>query len=327
MDIKCKCHKDCIKTSMDVLQKIDYFYSPCDECSEWKFKKFEPLVEQLDPSQKIDAHWGRCSCGRRHLDVVMAHILMIMQKEGVKGENSTLREACVPLITPAYPLNSAPYLNKDTLVILSDEVNPKCAERIVKEVPQVKGVLKGNLKDTVGIKDSKSSPVTYELMAGCDMRLDIVQTPFGPLCISKNQGEIHIEFPKPVSPKVTTLKKAMEKYENPSVLDCTCGPGTLGIAALKGGAKRVVFNDIWYPAARTTGINLELNGFHVHFTGEKFGLIAKGKFWDVYSMDVLDLGAVLNETFDLCVVDAFPGVNTQSFVNAIADLCEEVVII
>lgn len=327
MDIKCKCNKDCIKTSADVLKKIDYFYSPCDKCPEWKFKKFKPLLEQLDPNQKIDANWRRCSCSRRHLDVVMAHILTVMQEEGVKGEKSTLRETCVPLLTPAYPITAAPYLDGDTLVILLGEVNQTCAERIVKEVPEVKGVLKGDIKDTVGIKDSESSPNTYELMAGCDMRLDIVQTPFGPLCIYKNQGEIHIEFPKPVPPKIITLNKALEKYKSPSVLDCTCGPGTLGIAALKKGAKRVVFNDIWYPAASTTALNLEVNGFPVDLTKNEHRLIAKGKFWDVYCMDILKLGSVLNETFDLCVVDTFPGVNTKSFVNAVEGLCKEIVII
>ncbi len=63
-----------------------------------------------------------------------------------------------------------------------------------------------------------------------------------------------MEFSKPVSPKVEALKKVIEKYKNPSVLDCTCGPGTLGITCLKAGAKRVVFNDIWYPAAKMTFI-------------------------------------------------------------------------
>ena len=163
------------------------------------------------------------------------------------------------------------------------------------------------------------------LAVTCDWIL--FNTPFGPLLIYKNQGEIHIEFPKPLSPKIITLNNALKKYEYPSVLDCTCGPGTLGIAALKGGAKRVVFNDLWYPAAYTTALNLELNGFPVEITDKSHGLIAKGKFWEVYSLDVVDLGSALNETFDLGVVDTFPGVNTERFLQALKDLCKEVVII
>lgn len=327
MDIKCRCNQECIKTPADILEELESKYYPCSKCSELRFKKFKPLLEQLDLPKKIDAKWEKCSCGRRHLDVVVAHILTIMQSEGVKDETSTLRDTCVPLITPAYPLKTAPYLSKDTLVILSPDINKKCAERILKEVPEVKGVLKGDIKETVGIKDSRTQPNVYELLAGCDMRSDLVQTPFGPIIIYKNQGEIHIEFPKPVSPKITNLKKAMDNYENPDILDCTCGPGTLGIAALKGGAKRVVFNDLWYPAARTTALNLEVNGFPVELSDQKQGLIARGESWDVYCMDVHELGSVLKEKFNICVVDTFPGVDTKDFKESIGSLCQEVIII
>jgi 2-polyprenyl-3-methyl-5-hydroxy-6-metoxy-1,4-benzoquinol methylase len=327
MDLKCRCNQECIKPPADVLEKLESAYYPCRNCPELRLKKFKPLLEQLDPNQKIDAKWEKCTCGRRHLDVVVAHILTIMQKEGVKDENSKLRDACVPLITPAYPLKTAPYLSEDSLVILSFDVNKECAEKILEEVPEVKGILKGDIKETVGIKNSKSSPHVYELLAGCDMRSDLVQTPFGPILIYKHQGEIHIEFPKPVSPKITLLNAAIEKYEDPKILDCTCGPGTLGIAALKGGAKRVVFNDLWYPAAHTTALNLEVNGFPVELSGQKQGLIASGKFGDVYCLDVKELGSILKDRFDICLVDTFPGVDTNEFSEAINSLCQEIVII
>ena len=45
--------------------------------------------------------------------------------------------------------------------------------------------------------------------------------------------------------KIENLIKVLEKYDKPTVLDCTCGPGTLGIAALKAGAGKVIFNDLW----------------------------------------------------------------------------------
>ena len=327
MDIKCRCRGECIKEPSEILMKMKSAYSPCESCAEWNFKKFTPLKRQLEPTQKIDKSWGRCLCGRRHLDVVMAHILKIMQEEGIKNEESTLRDTCVPLITPAYPLNSVPYLKKNSLVILSTEVTPKCAGKIFNDVPEVKGVLRGDLKNTVGIKESKSSPVLYELLAGCDMRCDVIQTPFGQLLIYKHQGEIHIEFPKPLSPKISALTKALKKYVNPKVLDCTCGPGTLGIAALKGGASRVVFNDLWYPAAWTTSLNLEVNGFPIKLSGSKHGLIAIGKNYAVYCLDIKELSSFINERFDLGLIDVFPGEKSESFVEAVQGICEEVLVI
>jgi len=109
----------------------------------------------------------------------MAHILKIMMDEGIKTSDSTLRNVCVPLITPAYPLDTVPHLPDNSLVILSEDVDAGCAKRIVKEVPEVKGVLNGSLSDTVGVKDSGSNPSIYELLYGCDLRCDIVNTPGG----------------------------------------------------------------------------------------------------------------------------------------------------
>ncbi|HOI40667.1 MAG TPA: 50S ribosomal protein L11 methyltransferase [Methanobacterium sp.] len=327
MDIKCRCKRECIKPPDEILEKIESRYIPCENCQELRLKKFKPLVEQLNADNKIDANWGKCQCGRRHLDLVVAHILTIMQEEGLKDKKATLREACVPLITPAYPLKNIPYLPENSLIILSSEIDAKCANRVLNEVPEVKGVLKGNIKKTVGIKDSKSHPQIYELLAGCDMRSDMVQTPFGPIFIYKYQGEIHVEFPKPLSPKISKLKKVMDKYEDPIILDCTCGPGTLGIAALKGGARRVVFNDIWYPATYITSLNLEINGFPLKLSDRKEGLVSTGKFWDVYCLDVKELGSTLNEKFDICLVDTFPGVDTKYIEASIQDICREIVII
>jgi hypothetical protein len=326
MDIKCRCNQDCIKKPPAVLEEIKDIYLPCGNCPDWNFKKFKPLIEQINPLKKVNANWGLCSCGRRHLDVVMAHILMIMQDEGVKDKKSTLRDACVPLITPAYPIQSVPYLPPKTMVIVSSDVDEICAKKILDEVPEVKGVLKGNVKDTVGIKDRKTANI-YELLAGCDMRCDLVETAEGPLCIYKHQGEIHIEFPKPTSPKISILNRTMTKYKNPKVLDCTCGPGTLGIAALKAGARRVVFNDLWYPAAHTTALNLEVNGFPVELSEDKEGLVAHGKSWDVYCLNVEKLDSFLDEKFDIGVVDTFPGMDTTIFTESIKNLCQEFIVI
>jgi hypothetical protein len=326
MEIKCRCGDACIKPASSVLNEIEIFYRPCAECKSPKLKKFSPLSRQVNLNE-IDTNFGSCNCGKRHLDVVVAHVLKIMIDEGVKDEKASLRNACTPLITPAFPLNYAPYLPENSMVILSSDVTKECAERIINEVGEVKGVLKGDLRETAGIKDIDFNPNVYEILAGCDIRCDVVQTHHGALCIHKYQGKVHIEFPKIRSPKIEILRKVLDKYDAPSVLDCTCGPGTLGIACLKAGARRVVFNDLWFPAVTMTAINIEANGFHVDFWNPKRNVVAEGKNFKAYSMDIRELEDVLDEEFDICIVDAFPDVDTTDFVEAASKLGREVIVI
>lgn len=326
MEIKCRCGDACIKPASSVLNEIEIFYRPCAECKSLKLKKFSPLARQVNLNE-IDTNFGSCNCGKRHLDVVVAHVLKIMIEEGVKDKKSSLRNACTPLITPAFPLNYAPYLPENSMVILSSDVTKECAERIINDVGEVKGVLKGDLRETAGVKDIDFNPNVYELLAGCDIRCDIVQTQYGALCIHKYQGKVHIEFPKIRSPKIEILMKVLDKYDAPSVLDCTCGPGTLGIACLKAGARRVVFNDLWFPAVTMTAINIEANGFHVDFWNPKRNVVAEGENFKVYSMDIRELKEVLDEEFDICIVDAFPDVDTTDFVEAAGKLGKEIIVI
>ncbi len=326
MEMRCRCGDTCIRPISEALKDIELFYKPCKDCKTEKIKKFSPLSEQINLDE-IDNYFGSCKCGKRHLDIVMSHVLKVMIDEGIKGKKANLRNSCVPLVTPGYPTNSVPYLPKGSLVILSNEVNKKCAERIIKEVREVRGVLKGDIRKTVGVKDSSFNPHVYELLAGCDLRCDIVQTPYGALGIYKYQREIHIEFPQVKSPKIEILEKALKDYDKLTVLDCTCGPGTLGIACLKANAQKVVFNDIWSPAIEITLINLETNGFPVKLSGSEEGLIASGDKFEVYSMDVRELTNYLDEKFDICIIDTFPGVDTTEFVEAADKLGKKIVVI
>lgn len=330
MEPRCRCNGDCIKETSHILNELESFYAPCKDCVNLKLKKFKPLKEQLK-QVPINSEWGLCSCNRRHLDTVIAHILVIMQECGLKDEQATLRKTCTPLITPGLPLHESPYLPKDSLIILSPDLNRNSALRIFKEVPEVKGVIKGEMDKKVGVLESESASHTYKLLAGCDMRSDLVQTPSGPIIIYKNQSEIHIELPRTSQPKINAVNLAIKKLTNnnkhPKVLDCTCGPGTLGIAALKGSASRVVFNDIWYPAVYTTALNLEVNGFPVELFDRREGLVASGKEWDVYCLDIKELKNFLDEKFDLCIIDTFPGVNPESFKKAVNRFCQETLVI
>lgn len=323
---ECKCGSGCIRSSSKILKCIEEFYLPCENCEDPQLKKFKALEDQLD-LKTVDANFKGCKCKKRHLDTVMAHTLKIMIEEGLRDERSTLRNTCTPLITPAYPTRSPPYLSEGSMVIIADNITETCANRIVREIPEIKGVINGDINQIVGLKDSNSESQVYELLAGCDMRCDVVLSPYGPLCIYRNQAEIHVEFSKPRSPKMDVLKKIMDKYDAPDVLDCTCGPGTLGIACLKAGARRVVFNDIWYPAARMALINLEINGFTTEYLDSQEGLIGKGSNFQVYCEDVADLKKNFNEKFDICIIDTFPGVDTAYFVDSINELCNEIVII
>jgi len=326
MELKCRCDSRCISVCPKTLKDIQTIYDPCAQCKAWGFKKFTALEDQVNLS-KIDGDFGRCNCGRRHLDIVMAQILKILIEEGFRNKKSTLRNACIPLITPAFPTKSAPYIGENSLVILSDEMDKNCAEKIINEVNEVKGVLKGSISETIGIKDVNSAVHIYELLAGCDMRCDLLPSQFGNICIYKYQGEIHIEFPRLRSPKIEKIELFLQKYDNPKVIDCTCGPGTLGIFSLKAGASKVVFNDLWYPAAKITALNLEVNGFPVDISNNKKGLIASGQNIQVYCMDIRELPSFLDEKFDICIVDTFPGVDSEDFVDAAEKLGGEVVVI
>ena len=326
MEIQCACGLGCVKKSNIILNRITEIYEPCEECLRPQLKKFKPLVEQIDLDQ-LDADYGRCKCGRRHLDLVMGHVLKILIEDGDRDKKSTLRNCCTPLITPAYPSHTVPYLSEDSVVILTDKITKKSADRIVEEVPEVKGVMKGDIKEVVGIKDANSDPNVYELLSGCDMRCDIVTTLNGPLCIYRKQAEIHLEFSKPVSPKIQILEKYLEKYEHPRVMDCTCGPGTLGIASLKYGAQKVVFNDLWPPSIEMTLLNLEVNGFEVESSDSNSSLVAVGEKFQVYCADLMELQDDIKEEFDLCIIDTFPDVDTKEFVDAVKQFCTEVVVI
>ncbi len=326
MNMDCMCGAGCVKDSATILKQIKNKYPACVHCKNPKLKKFKPLKDQIE-FKRLNENFGLCTCGKRHLDVVMAHILKIMIQEGIRDENSTLRNTCTPLITPAYPTKSPPYLMENSMVILTDKITKNCADKIINEIPEVKGILYGDIRETVGLKDSDSEPNVYKLLAGCDMRCDVVFTPYGELCIYRNQAEIHVEFSKPVSPKVEILKTFLDKYKNPSILDCTCGPGTLGITCLKAGAKRVVFNDIWYPAIKMTLLNLQVNGYDTDSFDVNTGLIGSGENFQVYCQDIKKLEESLQEKFDICIIDTFPGVDTENFINSVKGFCKEVIVI
>lgn len=285
------------------------YYDPCEGCVNPGFRKFRPIMEQVTESALEE-----CECGRRHLDSVMAQVSMILIENGVIPKNARLRDAGVPLITPAFPLKSAPFLAEDSLVLLTPAITGKTADMIITDVPEVKGVIRGDPSVTPGVMDSSMTPHVYDLLAGCDMRCDIIETPAGSMSIYRRQSRLHIEFAGAKNQKIETAAREILSIRPETVLDATCGPGTLGIFALMAGADRVVFNDIWRDACEMTRLNLQINGFR----RERFR---------IYSEDIRELPEILDEKFELCIVDPFPGVEVKEFLDAAGKLAERVLLI
>ncbi|HHW04463.1 MAG TPA: methyltransferase [Methanothermobacter sp.] len=316
MGLRCECGEKCIIDRRSLLEKIQYFYNGCKNCHDPHIDKRTPLGDQLN-LKSIDRDWGRCECGKRHLDSTMGHILSIMVDKGLLDKESSLRNVGTPLMTIGYPLSRAPFLPSKSLLILSDKLDKKTAKQIIGEVPEVKGVIKGDPGKTVGMLDSDHKPIVYEKLAGCDMRCDIIKSPRGALCIYKRQSRMHIESLGSSYSKIMNLYNILRKFKGPfKVIDATCGPGTLGLFSLFTGADKVIFNDIWTESIKTTIINLEVNGFKL--ADEKF---------EVYNEDIRDLPSLIDEKYDLCIIDPFPNVDTTPFVKTSRKLAKEIILI
>ena len=68
-------------------------FETCKDCKTEKIKKFSPLAEQINLDE-IDNYFGSCKCGKRHLDIVMSHVLKVMIDEGIKDKKANLRNSC-----------------------------------------------------------------------------------------------------------------------------------------------------------------------------------------------------------------------------------------
>jgi hypothetical protein len=322
---------DCIRPAGEVLRQAYGMYAPCPECRyDEPLDKFTPLVEL-----SFDTGHGRCQgCGKRHLDYVMADALDILIKGGLKDTGAALKDAGTPLVTYGVTLVEPPRLPPKGLIMVVDKVDKAAARKILDEVPEVKGILKrkGRPSDSVGILDTGSKPHVYELMAGCDMRADIVSSLVGDLCLYRNQSECHIEFWRNNSVKVKSIEKLFLDglLEGAVVVDGFASVGTLGMLAALGGARKVIFNDAWLPAVKNLLINLEINkdalGIEVDriidlaslsLVGGEPALvaIASGSVeMEIYHGDFRGLSRVI-PSCDVCIIDTFPGVDAEAFAH------------
>lgn len=337
--MKCPtCGSNCVKDPEKVLDELFQMYLACRSCPpDPLFDKNAPLYENIDSAT------GRCQkCERRHLDHVIGHVLTLLKESGLFPVEASLKEVGTPLITFGYQVPYPPRLPEKSLVLIMDSVTEELACKITANVPEIKGVIKrkGLPSKSIGIRDTDSTPHTYELLSGCDMRCDIVASTFGELCIYKNQSTIHIEFNNTKIKKIEALYINGE-LDNAVVVDGFCGPGTLGLLCALGGAKKVILNDAWLPAVQNVILNIKANskmlGVNIEFEltrqdkliGKEPVLMAKaGGNTEilVYHGDIRKLAGAEGEC-DICLIDTFPSVNPAEYVSLCRDFAKKTVII
>ena len=235
----------------NVIANVSSIYSKCASCSD--------LV--LDKAEKIGLtaiNFGGLTCaecGKRPLDAVIAHILSLSVQNKRKSDLS-LREIGTPLLSPGIPTYYRPHLGHRTLILLTNRsLIADATERILDEVPEVKAILYGDPKRVAGLIDTQTEPYVYQVLAGCDLRADLVSSAYGQLLIYKSQSKIHIEHDN----RTKMLKLGAVPLAGCVVFDALAGPGTLGLMSALMGAEKVILNDAWLPAVENAYLNLRVN--------------------------------------------------------------------
>ncbi|HII06567.1 MAG TPA: methyltransferase [Methanotrichaceae archaeon] len=326
-----------IRPCEEVLASLSALYMACPDCPK------EPGLDKSASFSSLEAEverHRRCpSCGKAPLDLVMLETLKILVDHDLRSRSEDLRSVGWPLVGVGYPLSYPPRLGKRELIIVGENLTAKAAAEIVEGVPEVKGVIRGG--GVPGVADLKAGPHRWELLAGSDLRCDVVESLLGEIVIYKHQSKIHVEFPRQSAPKMRILEELYFRGKMTTVADVLCGPGTLGLLAVLGGAKRVVLNDAWLPAVEDTILNLKANrsilgiekierpetpagevGAESVLAAEAVGENCK---IEVYFGDAERLFSQAEPT-DLCLVDPFPGMKFDRIVDA-CRVCGEVVIV
>ena len=268
----------------------------------------------------------------------MLDILNILVEMGLRDSQDNLRSVGSPLIAVGYKLAYPPRLGPKSLIIVGERLRKDAAEAILMCIPEVKGVIQSG--GVPGVVDSDKGPREWSLLAGCDMRGDVVQSLFGELVIYRSQSKIHIEFPKQGSPKMKILEDLYFKGKMTDVVDGLCGPGTLGLMCVLAGAKRVVLNDIWLPAVENVMLNLEANKVSLgieniehlehptYAVGSEPVLVGRASGAceiEVYHGDLKRLFSKARPA-SLCLIDHFPGSDIHRM-EEVCRCCLETVIV
>lgn len=250
--MKCPvCGNDCVENAHDILLSIGQVFLPCPDCHGRVLDKRAPLKNRF--------YEPPCTCGKRFIDEVFAHIYVIMVEEGVFAGNEPLAQIGMPLIHPGFFMREPPHLPAGSLVLVSAVVTPGVAVRLVDEVPEIRGVVRsGDFVPGIADPDLGGVPGAYDLLAGCDVRANIYPTSCGPLVLYQQQSQIHIEFPRNFNPKIDSVERKIT-LNTQWFVDAACGVGTLGLTAARLGVPHVVMNDAWFSAAFWSAFNISVN--------------------------------------------------------------------
>ena len=297
---------------MEIDEKIKSL-EECEKCRDVQIKKFSPLKDLID-FEILDGEYMRCECGKRPLDIVMSHILKIMIEEGIVPEKATLRRnSPVPLSGFYYSSLNPQFIGKKTLILLHPDFTKAVASRLIGEVPEVKCVLKGSPQSTVGQLDKDSQISHFEILEGDDTQINVMRTLIQEkIVLVKRQSRHHIEVAVTTEDKLVRLHNYINNNDikKGTAIDGMCGLGALGIYLLKCGFEKVIFNDINPEMIEALKNNLEINGISDGYE------IFNDAFED------LELGDA-----DLCVIDAFPGVDVEEIVKKAEKMAENVIVI
>jgi tRNA G26 N,N-dimethylase Trm1 len=182
------------------------------------------------------------------------------------------------------------------------------SDRILREVPEVAGVIFGDTKRVIGLAHSQAQPHTCRVLAGCDIRADLVASAYGRILIYKSQSKIHIEYDNAIK----MAKLGALPVSGRVVLDALAGPGSLGLMSVLMGAQRVILNDAWLPAVENAYLNLRVNRRILFCTATTDNGVIELYHGDFQEFSIQDCEV------DIILVDPFPG--TEGKFNA---LCEE----
>ena len=251
--MKCPvCQTDCVRSAKDILATLPSLFRPCACCSARILDKHAPL-----PALEFALP---CSCGKRFIDEVFAHLYVIMVEEGALKPTDPLVAVGSPLVHPGFAMDRPPFLSGKSLVLLTSKATKKTAARLMSEVPELRGVVKrGDFVPGIANADLTSVPRVYDLLAGCDVRADIFSLRSGPLVMYKQQSLVHIEFPRGYEPKIRAVERHVGTPPAQLFIDACSGVGTLGLAAACLGVPHVVMNDAWYASAFWSAFNIEVN--------------------------------------------------------------------
>ena len=262
----------------------------------------------------LDGECMKCECGKRPLDIVMSHILKIMIESEIVPENATLRRnSPVPLSNFYYSSLNPQFIGEKTLILLHPDFTKDVAARLIDEVPEVECVLKGSPQSIVGQADRDSQINHFEILEGDDTQMNVMRTLLHEkLVIVKSQSKHHIEVATTTEEKLVRLHNYLvnNKIEKGTAIDGMCGLGALGIYLLKYGFEKVLFNDINPEMINALENNLKIND------------ITEG--YEIFNQpfEEFESGNV-----DLCVIDAFPGMDIEEIKQKAEKMADNVVII